>query len=775
MAAPKVEVGLDKIEQHARSLGAFESLGQELHVHVVAVVPDCINGLGSGLDESRAAMGICAGHCRHAGVGQGNALSAAVGQRTCHGCEVVVVGQGEGIHVCFVAEVVRAVRAIGALDVTEEAAGQLVNILDVVAVLGCLVAHLFDVFVALEVGGQGFLEHIPGQLLGVVDEVLDGVEGVDSVNTGSSDAQGLGVLGTAGFLAQAGFDAAVKQAGAEDVGNNLFAGTVAEIAYLALGVIGVIHVLQQGLVDFLKGIALFDRLHFGEDLLAGMRIVAIVHGEFHKLGQIGLTFEGHIGAATLHACAHAAEDDGLGAGFVQGDATRGEADQGAGHCCVHVHELGLTGAAAHNVHSLFEVFGLHLRSVEEGQGGLDVVHGDLGIHQQHFQIVGSVVTIGSVATKGDGLAGVAGEGLGVGIALVDRDFKVLHPLALQQGEDLFLGQGAFVNVLLVEGIHVLAVATKRVTAATLLDFDAAVGEPEGLHGFTEVAGRILGNTAADFGDFQKLGLHLGIRFLGGRFFGQIGVTVGVGDDRIQSNLAGTVEFYLGPVGGVLGQGLVGSVNFLQNAAQTLVEDRRIVGNTGTRRVVVHRVDPAALYEQFGIAAIQFLVELVGAIVGSLALPGLVDLLQNGLGLVGEADFTERGQSELFGIQVVLDPVALPFGVGIDHGHAACQAADNGIAVKVNLLVGQDLLEEAGAGDEYAFALALVVGFGKELQALRIHLLIGIQKGLLLGVDAFVQGFPVDCVSHIGLHMYNIGSDAMLRICHCGRMAACLVW
>ena len=62
------------------------------------------------------------------------------------------------------------------------------------------------------------------------------------------------------------------------------------------------------------------------------------------------------------------------------------------------------------------------------------------------------------------------------------------------------------------------------------------------------------------------------------------------------------------------------------------------------------------------------------------------------------------------------------------------------------------LEEAGAGDEYAFALALVVGFGKELQTLRIHLLIGIQKGLLLGVDAFVQGFPVDCVSHIGLHI-----------------------
>lgn len=91
----------------------------------------------------------------------------------------------------FVAEVVRAVRAVDALHVAEEAAGELVHILDVVAVLGCSEAQLLNVFVAFEVGGQRLLQLFPCQLLGVVDQVLDGIQRVGRVDAGRGDAQGL--------------------------------------------------------------------------------------------------------------------------------------------------------------------------------------------------------------------------------------------------------------------------------------------------------------------------------------------------------------------------------------------------------------------------------------------------------------------------------------------------------------------------------------------------------------------------------------------------------
>ena len=134
---------------------------------------------------------------------------------------------------------------------------------------------------------------------------------------------------------------AVKQAGTEDVGDDLFARTVAEVADLALGVVGMVHVPEQGVIEFLEGSALLGGLHIGENLFAGVRVVPVVHGEFHQLGQVGLAFEGHVGALALYACAHAAEDDRKRARLVQR------------HGGVHVHELGLPGAGADDFSGLF--------------------------------------------------------------------------------------------------------------------------------------------------------------------------------------------------------------------------------------------------------------------------------------------------------------------------------------------------------------------------------------------------------------------------------------
>ena len=163
----------------------------------------------------------------------------------------------------------------------------------------------------------------------------------------------MGVLGTASLFAEPRLDAAVKQAGTEDVGDDLFARTVAEVADLALGVVGMVHVPEQGVIEFLEGSALLGGLHIGENLFAGVRVVPVVHGEFHQLGQVGLAFEGHVGALALYACAHAAEDDRKRACLVQRDAAGSETDQRAGHGGVHVHELGLPGAGADDFSGLF--------------------------------------------------------------------------------------------------------------------------------------------------------------------------------------------------------------------------------------------------------------------------------------------------------------------------------------------------------------------------------------------------------------------------------------
>ena len=210
VTAAQIEVGLDQVEQHAGAVRAFHSGGQELHVQVVTVVANGVDSLGGGLDESRAAVCIGTGHGGHGGVRQGDALAATVRQGAGEGSEVVVERQGERVHVGLIAEEVRAVRTIGLFHVAEEAADKLIDIVNVVAVLGRFVAHLFDGFVAVEVGSKGFLQLGHGEPLGVVHKMLDGVQRVGAVHAGAGDAQGLAVLRAARFFAEAGFDAAVK-------------------------------------------------------------------------------------------------------------------------------------------------------------------------------------------------------------------------------------------------------------------------------------------------------------------------------------------------------------------------------------------------------------------------------------------------------------------------------------------------------------------------------------------------------------------------------------
>ena len=221
--------------------------------------------------------------------------------------------------------------------------------------------------------------------------------------------------------------------------------------------------------------------------------------------------------------------------------------------------------------------------------------------------------------------------------------------------------------------------------------------------------------------------------------------MGVGDGRVQGNLACLIEFDLVPVGGVLGQGEQGGVDVLQNPAKAPVQHQRIVGHAGTGGVVVDRVNPAALDEKFGIVPVKLLVQLVGAVVGGLALPELVDLLQQFLGFLGDAQLAQRGH--LDGVEFVLDPVDLPFRIRVHGCGCAADGADDEVPVEEDVLVEQNLFEQLGADAEYAFALAFFIGIHEELEALGVHLLRRVQKEVLVGRDPLFRGIPIDGVGH----------------------------
>ena len=382
--------------------------------------------------------------------------------------------------------------------------------------------------------------------------------------------------------------------------------------------------------------------------------------------------------------------------------------------------------------------------VEQGQRGLDVLHLDLGFQQQFFQLGAGVVAVGVHAADGDALAGVAGQGHGVGAALVFGQLKMLDPLELQQGQHLFAGQIALFDVLLVEGVHVLTVTARRAGAGHLFHFDGQVDEPEGLDGFTEVAGREFGHAAADLGDLQQFGLGLGIGLGLGGLLGQIGVTVGVGDDGFRGHDHGAVQvmlFLVGQGGGAFQQTLLDVVD---DPAQALVQSQGVVGDTGAAGhadvVIVH----AGLGVRSGVEAVLVLEHLVVQVDAGAALPLLVGLFQQLGGLLGDLHLAQRGH--LGHLHLFLDPGHVPFRIGVHAGAGTGQGAHDGVAVQEDLFFGQHAFQQLGADVENGFALELLIHLVQELQPLGVHNLRGVHE---IGLEVFHAGFggvPVDGVT-----------------------------
>jgi len=755
VGAAEVAVALDQGDQGACAGRAFDHLRVDLHVEVVGAVTNGVDGFRAGLDEGGDAFGVGAGHCGNGTVGESHACLAAVGQCAHHGTEVVVVGQGIGVQRGALTEAVRPLCVVDGVYIAVETLHEGLDFGLVVAVLGSLVTHLTDFLVAFEVCLDGFQQLLHGELLGVEDQVLDGEQGVGGVNAGGHDRVDLRVAGAACFFAHALFDAAVVHGGAEDARHDLKAGHLAEVGVGTGDLEQVIELFLGGFVKFVKGLEGGRIAGFCTDFLFGNRAFAVVEHELDDLGEAGLVFLSDEAALAADAGGNAAVVAAV-AGVFKGDAVGvlGKTGQSALDHDVVVEDLGLAGTAADALDNFLHVGFLQLRMVEQGQGGLNALHLNLGFQHQFFQLGGSVFTVGIHTADGHGLAGVAGQGQGVGVALVFTEFEVPDPLEFEQGQNLFAGQVAFVNVLLEEGIHILAVAARGDCAGHLLGGDAEVQEPEGLDGFTEVAGRMFGHAAADFSDFQQLGLGFRIRFFGSGLFDQIGVAMGMGDDCVEGDQHGAVQVDSVPVGQRGGALFKTLLDVFDEVAQTLVQNKAVIGDAGSggngHVLVIH----AGLGVLLRVDAVFFLVHLVVLVDAGAALPELVGLFKEFLRFGGDFHFAERGH--LGHLHFFLDPGNVPLGVGVNACADAGQGADDGVAIKENLFLGQYAFKKLGADIDNGFTLMLLVDIIHELQTLGVHDLGGGHEEILVFLDPRFSGIPVNAVAlGGGIHFFFI--------------------
>ena len=385
----------------------------------------------------------------------------------------------------------------------------------------------------LEIRLQGFQQLIHIQLLRLKNQVPDGQQGIGRVDAGSHNGVHLRIAGAAGLFAHALFNAPIEHNGTEHSGDNLEACHLAQIGVMAGNCEEVAELFLYGIVHFFKGFETARVACLGADLFLGGRILAIIEHELNGLGQTGLIFLRDKAAFAADAGGHTAVVAAV-AGVFQGNAVLilGETGKIAFDHHGIIEDLGLAGSTPDTVDHLVQERLREFGMIKKCQRGLNAVHANLRLKKQFLKLRAGIVAISVNAADGDSLTRVAGKGLRVGSALVFAQFHVLDPLELQQGDNLLSCELPFLNILFVERIHVLSVTPGRSSAGHLLHFNGQMDEPEGLDGLTEVACRKFRDMAADFGDFQQFCLITGISGFRGRFFAELSIAVGMGDDSL---------------------------------------------------------------------------------------------------------------------------------------------------------------------------------------------------------------------------------------------------
>ena len=252
--------------------------------------------------------------------------------------------------------------------------------------------------------------------------------------------------------------------------------------------------------------------------------LAVVEGHFQRSREIDVAAQGQIGVDVGHADFRA-----TGSGVVAGLINARAVDEKLGDDGFVVEELGESAA-------FLDEFGGGVQQFVRGagvnaQGNFRIVKGKflLGADDEVGHLIGGVSAVlvhaadGAVFKVGVAFPVVAGVGGAEG-----NHLSYLQPHGFQKFKGEVFGEIAFLQVLHVDGVHVLIEAVQGHAAADLLLYAIGhLGEPVGLHGFPEIAGGAGGHVFAVGGNgFELLSAH-GILFFGGKFTGLFSIAAGV--------------------------------------------------------------------------------------------------------------------------------------------------------------------------------------------------------------------------------------------------------
>ena len=365
MAAPPVKVGLDEVDKGAGPLGSFKSRGKELHVEVVGNEPRCVEGLGCRLYQGCGAFDICAGRCRYAAIGEGNALLPTVGEGIHDGAIKVMERQGISVRMCFVAKVIRSAGFVDPSEILVESLYVGIAFCIIISVLGNIEDHLLYAFEPDPVRLQRLEQFSDGEAFLFEDKVVDSMQGIARVDHCGNDGHALGIHFTARFLCQPAFDTTVVQGRAEDAGYDFFMGGCGQVGVPALYAQTGIHLFENSGVKILERSKRGCVSGFWAKLLLCGRIPAVIQSQFHELGQTDGVLACDARTLFRNATGHASKVGHIASVF-DCDALFPKMEKIAryGNGCVH--KLGLTTAGTYDVDSFHQIGRLHHWGIPEG-------------------------------------------------------------------------------------------------------------------------------------------------------------------------------------------------------------------------------------------------------------------------------------------------------------------------------------------------------------------------------------------------------------------------
>ena len=639
----------------------------------------------------------------------GVAVLAAAGRGAQHAAHGDVVGNaheggGEGVaeHVLVLVHFVVVV--VGHLG------GDVVHIVVVVAVLGAVLRLGAQLLIALPVGLQGLDERIHGADLVLEHQLLHRGQRVG--HDGEADAGDDGahvVLRAALAEVLADLHAVLVAAREEGPRHHLLVQALGGEQTDDSVAAEVVELAEEGALHLFIGAELGGGLLVEAHHLAGDQRMALVEGVLQRGAEVEVGGGGPL--ARLAEMGHHAAAVVPVAGVVRLIA---EVYQHliADGVAVYGREA---GALAHQMGDSVEEL---LRAVGvDADGEARLVALDLfgGLQGHVGHGVGGVLAVARAAADGQVLelviagkvvGGVGGDG--------PHPLGVLQPEGLDQLLGKVLGDGAFGQVGLVIGVHVLVEAAGVEGQRVFGEDGAYLHEPEELDGLIEALGGILRHAAAVFGDHAQFLGALGVGFLARHALGLVGVAVGVADDAAGGPERGLIEVALLLVLRVrhveLGDLLLGLPD---EAAEALLEEHvLIVGGD-----LAHGLAPLGVaVDDAGVHAdVLGVLRQAGqeGLLQALALPVGEDLLAHELALlVGHLIRVLRAAGE--GVHLPVHPQ--PGELGREDAALAVLAdgAHHQLAVKdVDGQLVAAVIERARALDADRQALGLLVGFGPE--------------------------------------------------------------